>query len=175
MAQMQLIYVDRLLQIRRELHGGNRGAPPIEGGVRQGEELNKACVIMLSAALQAYIEDVFMDVSCEIIGINEDRKEIYKKSWERWGNPSPSNIISLFRRIGIENVLGGLSWRRMSNRSLKENLEKLNIIRNQIAHGRQLRYKNEIFNLQTGQINRWRSICQNFGERFEPHVRRIIL
>ena len=174
MAHIQLIYVDRLLQIRRELHGGNRGAPPIEDGVRRGEELNKACIIMLSAALQAYVEDVFMDISCEIIGINEDKREIYKKSWERWGNPSPSNIISLFRRIGIENVLHGLSWRSMSNKSLKENLDKINVIRNQIAHGRRLRYKNNIFNLHSNQVTRWRNICQNFGERFEYHVRSII-
>lgn len=62
--------VDELIRVRQQQHGGNPGAPPIVGGARVGAALNKSCVLMLSALLQGYVEDVFIFASICVILLN---------------------------------------------------------------------------------------------------------
>lgn len=55
---------------------------------------------------------------------------------KQWGNPSDENITRLFLKIGVVDVLDGLSWKGFSNQSVRDKLRLLNLIRNQIAHGK---------------------------------------
>lgn len=58
---LSLALVDELIDARKNLHGGNAGAPRnLVDGQREGSALNRACVVMLSSALQAYVGDVFL-------------------------------------------------------------------------------------------------------------------
>lgn len=59
MATIDLHDVDELIQVREAQHGGNRGSPPVFGGHRVCVSLNRSCVVMLSALLQAHVEEVY--------------------------------------------------------------------------------------------------------------------
>jgi hypothetical protein len=54
MVELNLTYVDELISVRQVLHGGNRGAPKkVEDGSREGASINRSCIVMMSALLQA--------------------------------------------------------------------------------------------------------------------------
>ena len=127
---------------------------------------------MLSALLQSFVEDVFHEASVEILGIHEDVQLDYRKSFSRWGNPSDANIKSLFLRLGVEDVLDNLTWQRITNERIRQNLRSLNEIRNQIAHGsRELRSNNIRYSLSLAEVIRFRNFVCTFADRFPDHVR----
>ena len=162
--------LDEIIAARRSLHGGRRGAPiRLDDGTREGIALNKACVVMLSAIMQSYIEDVFIDCSAKAFGRQLNGQELanYRKTWNRWGNPSPSNIVGLFRRLGIDDVFLGLSWQRQSTAMIRNKLDRRNQVRNCIAHGADLRVDNRPYALRLDEIGRWRAFAEQFGQRFQ--------
>lgn len=176
MVELNIIYVERLINIRRNIQGGRRGHPGIEDGIHIGDELNRACIVMLSAALQSYIEEVFESCMKDKFSITEENIERLKKSWNRWGNPSSSNITRLFMRLGEVDIFEGLSWQGMSTNKLKENIDKLNSLRNQIAHGRgDLNLNGEPYSLRAQGVESLKNVMLNFSERFEAHVRGTII
>lgn len=172
---INLHYVDEIVQVRTALHGGNRGAPPlIDGQHRAGASLNRSCIVMLSALLQAFVEDVFKsEARHEFTKLNTDaRFEAYWKQLKSWGNPSDDNIKALFLKIGIPDVFDGLSWQRTSTADIRNKLKILNQVRNGIAHGNvQLRVDNHPYSLTLVKIKSLRDFVEQFGLRFEPHVR----
>jgi hypothetical protein len=171
--ELDLHYVDELIAVRQGQHGGGRGAPLIENGHRVGASINRSCVVMISALLQSYVEEVFADVSAGYLGIetNED-KAVYRKTFGRWGNPSDQNIRVLFNRLGIADVLGDLAWQATTPARVCANLRQLNEIRNQVAHGkRSLLHNNRRYSLSLAEAHRFRNFARSFADRFEPHVR----
>lgn len=126
MAELDLHYVNELIAVRVEQHGGGPGAPEIVNGHRVGASINRSCVVMLSALLQSFVEEVFQESSVELLGIEaEEAKVSYRKSYSRWGNPSDGNIKTLFHRLGVEDILEGLSWQRITNQRIRSNLRQL--------------------------------------------------
>lgn len=170
---LSLTLVDELIEARKSLHGGNAGAPRnLNDGQREGAALNRACVVMLSSALQAYVGDVFLACSEKAFGrtlVDAERKS-YGATWNRWGNPSDENIKALFLRLGIIDIFDGLSWQAQSTNALKKNLNTINQVRNRIAHGATIRVNNEPYALRLSGIVRWRNIAEQFGNRFGQHA-----
>ncbi|TGS48521.1 MULTISPECIES: hypothetical protein [unclassified Mesorhizobium] len=171
--QLSLTLVDEVIQARKTLHGGTKGAPiKLEDGVREGKALNSACIVMLSSALQAFVEDVFQACSEKAFGrkMTEAELKAYRATWSRWGNPSDTNIIQLFLRLGVTDVFDGLSWQGQTSTMLKKNLNRLNQVRNRIAHGQIIAVDGEPFSLALSAISRWRNVASQFGQRFEAHA-----
>jgi hypothetical protein len=170
---LSLTLVDELIAARKNLHGGNRGAPRnLVDGQREGAALNRACVVMLSSALQAHVGDVFVTCSSRAFGrqLTEAELEKYNTTWGRWGNPSAQNISALFLRLGVLDVFDGLSWQGQSTTALKSNLDTINQVRNRIAHGKVLTVNGAPYSLRLSGISRWRNIAAQFGNRFENHA-----
>lgn len=173
MASIDLRYVDELLQARRALHGGGQGAPPIVNGARQGTALNRSCVLMISALLQGFVEEVFFEVSEAKLGLNAPQVADYRNLYDRFGNPSTQNVRNQFRRLGLPDVFVGLSWRGRTSPSVVRALDDLNQLRNQIAHGStHLRLRGQPYSLRTHDAQVFRDFAAIFGTRFEIHVRR---
>lgn len=169
MVTLSLTSVDELIAARRSLHGGSRGAPKKgNGGQHEGAALNRACVVMLSSTLQAFVEDVFLECSEKAFGhaFSEPERKNYYETWNRWGNPNDQNITALFRRLGVDDVFSELSWSRQSTSDLKKNLKQINQIRNCISHGKPLKFEKSPFSLKFTKIQRWRDIAEQFGRRF---------
>ena len=160
--------------MRRTLHGGQRGAPPLASGqIRQGESLNRSCIVLLSAILQVFVEGVFERESKHTFSrlLAPTVWDSYWKQIGRPGNPSDENIKKLFLRIGIPDVFVGLSWQGTNTTKIKQNLKLLNELRNGIAHGRSvLRSNNRRYGLTLAEVVRLRDFAEHFGQRFEHHV-----
>lgn len=170
---MNLTALDEVIEARHTLHGGGKGAPiKLSDGSREGAALNKACVVLLSAELQSYVENAFISCSNKAFRKILTGQELvnYRATWSRWGNPNPANITALFRRIGMNDVLDELRWQGQSNLRLRTALDNINQVRNCIAHGSEIRVKNKPFSLQLIKISGWRNVMFQFGERFETHA-----
>lgn len=171
---LNLHYVDEIISVRQQLHGGGRGAPPIVAHrIRAGASLNRSCIVMLSALLQSFVEDVFESEARHAFPrLNTDpRWKLYWKQVQRWGNPSDDNIVNLFLRLGIPDVFDGLSWQGITTLKIKQNLRLLNEVRNDIAHGHEhLSFNGQPYSLTLAEVRRLRDFAENFGARFEAHV-----
>ncbi|MCS0495591.1 HEPN domain-containing protein [Ancylobacter sp. MQZ15Z-1] len=177
---LQLHYIDEIIAARKALHGGGRGAPRLlasnagsQQAERVGAALNRSCIVLLSAVLQSFVEDVFKaEARHRYQRLNTDPLfETYWKQMKMWGNPSDENVTALFLRIGIPDVFAGLSWQRTPTAAIKKKLRHLNQIRNGIAHGNaHLRVDNANYSLTMAKIENFRNFAEAFGDRFEAHV-----
>ena len=177
MANLDLAYVDELISARRMLHGGNRGAPPIEGGVRVGTSINRSCIVMLSALLQTYVEEVFSESARHLLPRLQD-EAVFRRYWNQmknWGNPNSTNITHLFLKIGIPGVLEGITWQRTRTEAIVRKLDTINMLRNRIAHGhRELVIDRQNYSLSLAKVESFRNFSHNFGQRFGQHVDELI-
>jgi hypothetical protein len=171
---LNLTAVDELIEVRRMLHGGERGAPPRrEDGARQGDSLNRSCVVLLSALLQSYVQEVFEKAAKEALPNlrNDQVWDSYWKQMKSWGNPSADNIKTLFLKIGIHDVLDGLSWQNCDNKLVRRRLNELNQVRNSIAHGADtLKVNSANYTLTLAKVEAFRNFVQAFADRFEERV-----
>jgi hypothetical protein len=177
-AQIDLHYVNELITVRQQQHGGGQGAPPIQGGYRVGASINRSCVVMLSALLQSYVEEVFNDAARRAfpaLAANQAAFDDYWKQMKSWGNPSDANIRRLFIKLGIPDVFAGLSWQRTPTASVTRMLDELNQIRNRIAHGsRHLTLNGNPYSLRLADVITYRNMTASFANRFEAHVQTFI-
>jgi hypothetical protein len=172
-ASLDLHYVDELIAVRAAQHGGKPGAPLMVAGYRVGESLNRSCMVMLSALLQAFVEEVFISASRKALRSLKDADTIkkYKDTIRRWGNPAPQNIDSLFARIGIPDPIGGLSWKNCKTATIRNKLDEMNQIRNDIAHGEtEIKVNGVVISLSLARVKNYRDFTDQFSTRFETHV-----
>lgn len=178
MPSIDLHYVDELIQVRQAQHGGGRGAPRLQGQHRVGVSINRSCVVMLSALLQSFVEEVFKDAAKRAfpaLNANENAFDSYWRQTKNWGNPSDANIKNLFLRIGVPDVFVGLSWQRMKTDAVRSRLDELNQLRNKIAHGsKQLSVNNQPYSLKLANVHTLRNFSECFADRFVPHVRNLV-
>ena len=123
--------------------------------------------------MQTFVEEVFeAEVRQMFPRLNTDAEwGIYWRQVHRWGNPSDDNIRNLFLRLGIPDVLSGLSWQGITTIKIRRNLRVLNEIRNDIAHGdAQIRVNGQPYSLTLAEVVRLRNFAENFGARFKAHV-----
>ncbi len=176
MSELNLTYVDELISVRQVLHGGNRGAPRrVEDGSREGESINRSCIIMMSALLQSYIQEIFKICAKMALPSLEEASvwDAYWKQMKGWGNPSADNTKALFLKIGVSDIFDSLSWQKCNNAAVRRNLNELNHIRNSIAHGAaQLRVNNLDYSLTLAKVKKFRNFTNVFSNKFEGHALR---
>ena len=174
MVDLNLTYVDELISVRKVLHGGSRGAPKkVEDGSREGASINRSCIVMLSALLQSYIQEVFERGAKQALPAltADDVWKAYWKQMKGWGNPSADNTKTLFLKIGIHDIFDGLSWQRCDNSTVRSRLNQLNHVRNSIAHGATtLRINDTDYALTLAKVKTFRNFAEIFASRFETHV-----
>lgn len=178
MAEIDLHYVNELIEVRQEQHGGGRGAPPIVNGHRIGASLNRSCIVMLSALLQSYVEEEFKEAAKRrfpTLEADPDAFDAYWKQMKGWGNPSDANIKHLFLKLGIPDALAGLRWQHTDAARVRTKLRQMNEIRNQIAHGtRQLRLDQADYSLELARVIAFRNFVEQFAVRFTSHIVAVI-
>lgn len=158
MVELRLHYVDELLGVRHDHHGDKVGAPPLVlPGIRRGASINRACIVLLSATLQGFIEEVSVECGGQA---------------QQMGNPNEYNITKLYRKLGKNDILAGLRWQKCANQKVRDRLSNLVHIRNSIAHGDpQLTVLGADYSLTLPKAIAFRNFAVSFRERFENHVR----
>ena len=175
---VNLNYVDEIIKVRKDLHKGRKGAPKkIDDVSREGASLNRSGVVMISAILQVYIQDVFKIAATNALPqlSHEPTWAAYWREMKMWGNPSAENIKRLFLKIGVPDAFEGLSWQKMQNANIKIRLNQLNSIRNGIAHGSDiLKVDNKPYYLSLNKVIDFRNFSENFSFRFQDNVMSIL-
>jgi hypothetical protein len=129
--------------------------------------------VLLSALLQSYVQEVFEIAAKEALPNlrNDQVWDTYWKQMKSWGNPSADNITSLFLKIGIDDVLGKLSWQNCDNALVRRRLNELNQVRNSIAHGADtLKVNGKKYTLTLQRVGRFRNFARVFADNFEKHA-----
>lgn len=178
MAELNLTYVDELIGVRQVQHGGGRGAPKkVQDGSREGASINRSCIVMMSALLQAHMQDVFKVCALKSLPslTNVTVWAAYWKEMKGWGNPSTENVKRLFLKIGIEDVFVGLSWQKCDNSMVRSRLTQLNHVRNSIAHGADPLQVNGVdYSLSLAKVKTFRNYSEQLAARFEAHALSLI-
>jgi len=163
--------VDELLRAHSFLLGAGPGAPHVVNGARVGSSLLRAATVLISSALQTEVEEAFKAaLPFSFDHLSQAELERYWSDCKGWGNPNPDNIRRLFFRIGFSDILAGLSWQKCPNKTVIDNLDSINQVRNRIAHGQPLTINGKLFRLTKPGVARWRACAGAFSARFRPFV-----
>lgn len=138
---------------------------PRPGRPPEVQALNSAGVALLSAHLQGFVVDLYVEVAKHTLDGKVKNLTAVTTSANTRGNPNEQNITRLFDSIGYPDILDGLSWQRMNNKQLRGKLKALNELRNKIVHG-----SSETVKKST--LANFLAVFTTFGEKFDAKLRR---
>jgi hypothetical protein len=130
--------------------------------VGEGNAINEAGAVLLSAEIQAYLEQLFIECSEKLFGRKLSQADLksYRETWSRWGNPSPQNVRRLFRRLGIIDVFLELGGNQVIPEGYINFLEELNQVRNDIAHGEEPKINGQKVELSLPMLEGWLRLAE---------------
>lgn len=127
--------------------------------------LNQAAILLLSASLEAYIEDVFTEAAKKLLADKVQSVDtLIERALSTFSNPHSDRIENLFASIGMPAVMSSLSWQKTSNVSVKRRLANYIKLRNQIAHGTQA-------SIRKSTAVAFSRFVQNFADRFDDQIK----
>lgn len=120
--------------------GGKVGRP----AQRQGQAITRAGIVLLCAALEGYVEELFAECVPLLYKAFTPQQiaDVYQRTKERMHNPDRATIDALFTAIGVTNIMAQVRWQKCSNKAVTDWLDKFVKARHTIAHGKHptLRY-----------------------------------
>ncbi len=113
---------------------------PLRGRRWGMEALNRAGIVLLTAHLEGYVEDLFEEASKVIVSTVFDQNHydvdmFVSRAIARFGNPWPDQIDVLFALLGSKKVTDGIGWGGLPKKAIRDRLGDLIKLRNEIAHG----------------------------------------
>ena len=159
--QTRLRDVAELIEAHEQLTGGNPGRP----ADRAGAAVTRAGVVLLAAATESYVEDLFEEAATHIFdGMSEDDfRRLFRNTSKRMNNAAVHNVDMLYFNLGLAWVLSDIRWRKFSNNTFRTELDKLVETRNIISHGRNPP-------VRLSMLRRWKNMIQMFAPRLEHKV-----
>jgi len=153
--------VDELIAAHAALTGGGRGRP----AQRQGAAITRAGTVLLSAATEAFVEDLFEEAARSIFAATTaaDLDQLFRNTSKRLNNADVYKTELLFFNLGLAWVLRGLSWRKFPNETLRSELNKLVQTRGSIAHGRPE-------NVKLQMLRRWKNMIEMLAPKLEEKI-----
>jgi RiboL-PSP-HEPN len=127
----------RALALAQRAFGG-----PVRGRRWGVAALNRAGIVLLTAHLEGYVEDLFEEGATALASNSFDMNEydvhaFVAQATGSFRSPKPQNIKDLFTRLGLTDVLGTVQWGNLLNSDVRKRLGDLVALRNEIAHGEQ--------------------------------------
>ena len=153
--------VKEIIEAHVAITGAGRGRP----AQKQGAAITRAGIVLLSAATEAYVEDLYEEAARLIfVGMSDDDlKRLFRNTSKRLNNADVQKTELLFFNLGIPWVLQGISWRNFTNATLRSDLDHLIVARNQIAHGR-----GQQINLW--KLRRWKNMVEMLAPKLDDKV-----
>jgi hypothetical protein len=132
---------------------------------RQGAAISRAGIVLLAAAFEAFVEDLFEEAADVVYqGYTDDeRKAFLKQTAGRLNNADVFKTNYLYFNLGIPWVFRGIQWQKFANKTLVREINKMVVTRNQVAHGGQ-----PAIGLAT--MRYWKRMVENLAPRFETKV-----
>jgi hypothetical protein len=128
------------------------------------DALNRAAMVLLSAHLQGFIEDVYSEAADSLLKPHvKDIQTLTDRAKRNFSNPHDYRINQLFETIGLPEIMNGLSWQRSSNKAVRNRLTENIRLRNRIAHGEQER-------ITKAKVNAFRKFVETFAKKFDEKI-----
>lgn len=157
--------VEELLHAHSHLTGGGVGAPSKKAGHRTGSSLVRAGYVLLTCALEAFVEDLYEEAG-KLVYANlphKEREALYKQTSQRFNTPTPHNINMLYYSLGMPNICADIKWQKRSNKAFRDWLERLVKLRGEIAHGKMPRVRKD-------RLKSCKKAVERFAKSFESKV-----
>jgi len=137
---------------------------------REGAALNRAAMVSLAAAMEAYIEEVFRACIPLAYDFTPETIEKVSKQLSIPHTTDPGKIRSSFLVLGVEDIFADLRWQKCSPVKVVEKLSQINQIRNRCAHGNAITVNGKPYTLTKQSVGTFLNFAQRFGERFHAHA-----
>jgi hypothetical protein len=159
--QARLDDVHELIKAHGAVTGRRRGRPA-DG---RGAAITRAGVVLLSAAFETFVEELFNEAA-ELIFTpsKDDLAQLILNTSKRLNNPSVFKVEMLYFNLGMPWALRNVGWKKFSNETMRKELEKLVHTRGSIAHG-----NGDSVRLQT--LRRWLNMIEILLLRLKPKLR----
>jgi hypothetical protein len=159
---LRLRDVAEIIAAHEALTGGGRGRPAL----RQGAAITRAGIVLLAAATEAFVEDLFEEAAGLVfVGMPAaDLQKLFNNTSKRLNNADVHKVELLFFNLGMPWALRNMSWKKFSNPTLRADLNALIQTRNRIAHG------DNTEALRLASLRRWKNMIEMFASRFETKV-----
>ncbi|MDJ0949944.1 MAG: hypothetical protein QNJ94_13585 [Alphaproteobacteria bacterium] len=117
------------------LTGGGRGRP----ARRQGQAITRSGVVVLCAAMEQYLEDLFKEAAPLIYptATADELERLFSATADKLNHPSLHAVTVMYFSIGMNHPFSKIRWPKMPNPDFQRTYNKFLETRGQIAHGRQ--------------------------------------
>jgi hypothetical protein len=155
--------VKQVIDAHGALTGGGVGRP----GQKLGAPVTRAGVVLLVAATEAFVEDLFREAVDLIWPTHPNRVAFIEATVgvRAFANPSVHKTNMLFFNLGIPWALDSIRWQKRTNKSFVDSLTLLIKRRNEIAHGARPRVS-----VQLRQLRAWQRMVELYAARLEGLV-----
>jgi hypothetical protein len=153
--------VEELIMAHGVVTGGGRGRP----AQRQGAAITRSGIVLLSAATEAFVEDLFEEAASIIFWdmAEDERIHLFRNTSRKLNNADTHKTELLYFNIGLPWILKDISWKKYPNHVLRGDLNKLIDARNKIAHGHGE-------NVRLSMLRRWKNMIEMLAPRLEEKV-----
>jgi RiboL-PSP-HEPN len=133
------------------------------------DAINRGAIVLLSAQLQGYLIDLFREASYHILETNpqgkvfRSHKVFVDEALRSFRNPGPDSVKSLFRYLGVRDVMEDLQLGTMTNQAVRANLKSFIELRNAVAHGQRP-------NVTEEEVESWAVFVKQFAQRIEYSI-----
>ena len=151
---------DELMDARDTVCPSGAGRP----AQRQGQAIVHAAVVLLAAAFEAYVEEIY-DEAVDIVfdeAEDSDIKQLKANTSGRLNNASVFRVNQLFFNLGIPWIMKEekIRWQKFSNQKVRKTLDEFITSRNKVAHGGNP-------GLRKSSATKWRGFVERLADRIE--------
>lgn len=158
---------DEIISARDAICPSGAGRP----AKRKGAAVVRGAVVLLAAAFEAYVEDVFDEIVDKIYSAQSDadRKALKKETSGRLNNASVWKINLLYASVGHPWIMRDISfrWQKFTNKSVQKTLDEIIEARNKIAH-------RGVFTVRRDRAIKWRNFLDRLTDKFDDRAKSII-
>ena len=134
---------------------------------RQGAAILRSSVVLLSAAFEAYVEEVYDEaVDLVFAQVTQGERNTLKNDTSgNLHNATTSKVNRLFFNLGIPWIMHHrrVRWQKFSNESVREDLNRIVKTRNAVAHG-------ESPYIRKATVIRWKGVIERLADRIDAIV-----
>lgn len=153
--------VQEVINAHSALNGGGAGRP----AQRQGQATTRAGVVLLCAAMEQFLEDLFEEAAPLIYptATQAELDRLFQGTTRRLNHPGLHQVTVMYFSIGMNHPFNTISWRKMNNASFRNKYDDFLQMRGRIAHGRRPNVR-----LQT--LRLWKSMVEQLSVGLERLV-----
>ena len=159
--ERSLLDVNEVIKGHVALTGGGRGRP----AKRQGQAITRSGVVLLCAAMEQFLEDLFREAAPLIYpnATGDELDRLFSATVDRLNHPSLHHVTVMYFSIGMNHPFNNIRWPKMTNDTFQATYNRFLETRGQIAHGRQP-------TVQLKTLRSWKTMAELFATRLERLV-----